>query len=357
MRTLLLKLTLALLLAAPFAQALAAGPGGAAPLLLAQAGKAPVDDEDDEEPVTKPATPAPAPAPAPAAEGAVSTGVATSTADEQKLVSGAPLYNPNVAVHIVEQKSFSDRMRLELTLYGDVQVNGKFNQHIGGMASVLWHLQENFGLQVSGFWNPWAVESDFNAELVRKTSQEAQAATSLLSIWGVLGGVEVTPLYGKFALFEGTLAHFSIVLNAGAGAGGTRHQLKPASEVTGPATYGDTGVRFLGEIGGGFRLQLGKRFAFRVEVKDIVYTARVEAVEGCDAGDLNAINDAVRLGRPVSDASVAPLCRIERWDGVNEQTGQKNSTDVPLALNLVRTPSSDVLNNVGFYLGISVLIP
>lgn len=357
MRTLLLKLTVALALLAPFAQPLAAQPGGEAPVLLAQAGKAPVDDEDDEEPV-KPAAPAPAPAPAPAQEGAVSSGAAPSTADEQKLVSGAPLYNPNVAVHIVEKKEFADRMRLEFILYPwVVQVNGKFNQHYGTSAAILWHLQENFGLQVSGFWNPIAVESDFNAELVRKTSQEAQAATSLLSIWGVMGGVEVTPLYGKFALFEGALGHFSLVLNASAGVGGTRHQLKPASEVTGPATYGDTGTRFLGEVGGGFRLQLGKYVALRVEIKDVIYTARVEAVEGCEAADLNAINDAVRLGRPVTDASVAPACRIERWDGVNEQTGQKNSTDVPLALNLVRTPSSDVLNNLGLYLGIGFVIP
>lgn len=323
---------------------------------LALAQSTPPTDEDDEEPVTKPAAPAPAPAPEPAKEGAVSAGAAPSSADEQKLVSGAPLYNPNVAVHIVEQKDFSDRMRLEFIIYGNAQINGKFTQHIGPALSVLWHLQENFGFWVGGFYNPLAVESAFNAELIEKTRSEAQAATSLLSIWGAMGGVEVTPLYGKFAFFDGLLAHFSLVLNGGAGAGGTRHQLKPEN-ATGPATFGDTGVKFLGEVGGGFRLQLGKYVALRLEVKDIIYTARVEAVEGCDSDDLRAMDGVIRAGRPVTDASVAPACNIGRFDGINPDTNQRNSTDVPLAYNLVRTPSSDVLNNVGFYLGIGVVIP
>lgn len=326
---------------------------------LALAQSTPPADDDDDEPVTKPAPAVPAPAPEPPKEGAVSAGAAPSTADEQKLVSGAPLYNPNVAVHIVEQKDFSDRMRLELILYGSVQINGKFTQHIGPALSVLWHLQENFGFWVGGFYNPLAVESGFNAELIDRTRSEAQAATSLLSIWGAMGGVEVTPLYGKFALFDGILAHFSLVLNGGAGAGGTRHQLKPEN-ATGPATFGDTGVKFLGEVGGGFRLQLGKYVTLRLEVKDIIYTARVEAVEGCDANDLRAMDAVIRAGRPVTDASVAPACepaRDNRFDGINPDTNQRNSTDVPLAYNLVRTPSSDVLNNVGFYLGIGVVIP
>jgi outer membrane beta-barrel protein len=324
------------------------------PTMLAAA-PAKDDDEDDEPPVT-PAKPAET-KPTPTQEGAVTAGgAAASSAEEQKLVSGAPIYNPSVAVHIVEQKAFSDRMRLELVLYGAVQVNGKFTQHAGPALSILWHVQENFGFWVGGFYNPLAVESNFNSELIEKTRSEAQAATSLLSVWGAMGGVEVTPLYGKFALFDGVLAHFSLVLNGGAGAGGTKHQLKPVN-ATGPATFGDTGTKFLGEVGGGFRLQLGKYVALRLEIKDIIYTARVEAVEGCDSEDLRAMDTVIRGGRPVTDASVAPACNIDRFDGINPDTNQRNSTDVPLAYNLVRTPSSDVLNNVGLYLGIAVVIP
>ena len=44
-----------------------------------------------------------------------------------------------------------------------------------------------------------------------------------------LGGVEVTPLYGKLVFLETGLAHFGVVLSGSAGLGGTRHQLKAAT--------------------------------------------------------------------------------------------------------------------------------
>jgi outer membrane beta-barrel protein len=337
--------------------ALLALPGlAAAPSAATKPAGSAASDDDDEEPVTKPAAkPAATPA-APAQEGSVSSGAAPTVTDQQKLVSGAPLYNPNVAVHIVEQKPFSDRLRLELIAYFDAQFNGKFTQHAGGAISVLWHVQENIGVQLTGFYNPLAIESGFNDELVDKTRSEAQAATSLLLVWGLQGGVEVTPLYGKFAFFDGVLGVFSVVLNGGAGVGFTRHQLKPINQ-NGPATFGDTGARFAGEVGGGFRLQLGNRFALRLEVKDIIYSALFDQIEGCYADDLNAMNEKMRAGGNPSDASVRPTCNTGRFEGTNPDTNQRNQTDVPLAYNLVRKPSSDVLNNVGVYLGISVLIP
>jgi outer membrane beta-barrel protein len=240
-----------------------------------------------------------------------------------------------------------------------MQVNGKFTQHFGTMGSIVYHLQENFGLQITGGGNWYNVESAFNGELVEKFRVEAQAATSLLWTWGVMGGVEVTPLYGKFSLFEGTLAHFSFVLNGGVGAGGTRHQLKPETTRTdgtlSQATYGDTGARFMGSLGAGFRLQLGERFAFRLEVRDVVYTARMERVNGCNVDDLRAMDTKIRGGLDPATAMVGKGCLVDTFTGTIEGTDIKRSNDVPLALNLVRVPSSDVLNNVGLYLGISFL--
>jgi outer membrane beta-barrel protein len=266
-----------------------------------------------------------------------------------------------VGVHIVEQKRFSDSGRFEVTLYPvSVQVNGKFTQHFGTKGQLTYHLQENFGLMITGGGNWFNVESTLNGELVEKARVEAQAASSLLWTWGVMGGVEVTPFYGKFALFEGTLAQFSFVLSGGAGVGGTRHQLKPEStrqDNNGiiPATYGDTGYRFMAGLGAGFRLQLGNRFAFRLEVRDVVYTARVERVNGCNVDDLRSMDTQLRAGRPVGSAQVGSGCNVATFDGTDEQTGLKRSNDVPLALGLVKTPSSDVLNNVGLYAGVSFL--
>lgn len=326
------------------------------------------DDDDEDAPATTPAEGDQKPEGQPVSTTpevtasntptAVQSDAAVADPDAQKLVSGAPLYNPNVAVHIVEKKAHSDAKKFEIVLYpATMQVNGKFTQHFGTMGSVVYHLQENFGLQITGGYNWYNVESSFNGELVEKYSVEAQAATSLLWTWGVLGGVEVTPFYGKFAFFDGTLAHFSFVLNGGVGAGGTRHQLRPEAArsdgTTTPATYGDTGARFMGSIGAGFRLQLGEHFAFRLEVRDVVYSARVQSVNGCDSADLKAMDDKIKGGQDPASAMVGGSCNLGDFTGTVEGTDLKKANDVPLALALVKTPSSDVLNNVGLYLGVS----
>ncbi len=336
----------------------------------------PAADEDEDETPKNPATPAtttPAPtdvkkdAPAAAATTpkAALTPAApatpTVTADEMKLVSGAPLYNPNVAVHIVEQKQFSDAGKREIVLYPlAAQANGKFTQHYGTMGSFIWHLHENFGLMLTGGYNWYNAESAFNGELVDKFRIEAQAATSLLQTWSALAGVEVTPIYGKFAFFEGTLAHFGLVLTGGAGAGGTRHMLKAETYQTdgvtiSPATFGDTGMRFLGTIGAGFRVQVGQRFSIRVDVRDVIYTARVEKVNGCDSTDLKNMDVLDKQAKDPALAVVSKGCDAASYSGVDPATNFKRNRNIPLAKNLVSTPSSDVLNNVGVYLGASFL--
>lgn len=322
------------------------------------------DDEEDEAPAAQPGAAQPEHAVGPAEpapeQGAVTPVAATEPGAEQRLVSGAPLYNPNVAVHIVEKKTYADSGKREIVLFPvQIQANGKFTQHFGTFGSAVYHLQEHFGLQVTGGYNWYNAESAFNGELAEKVQSVAQAATSLLWVWGVMGGVEVSPLYAKFAWFRSTLATFSIVINGGAGVGGTRHQLKAATVKSdgsvSPATYGDTGARFMASLGAGFRLRLGEHFAFRLEVRDVVYTAKVDQVNGCDMKDLQAMDAKQRAGQPVTQAVVGSGCRVDSFTGVVEGTDIKRSGDVPLAYNLVRLPSSDVLNNVGLYLGASFL--
>jgi outer membrane beta-barrel protein len=155
--------------------------------------------------------------------------------------------------------------------------------------------------------------------------------------------VEVAPLYGKFALYNRALAHFSFVLNGGAGLAGTRHQLRTQG------SFGDTGNRFMGSVGGGFRVQIGDRFAVRLEVRDLIYTARVDTVNGCSAADIGAMSAA----RSPDEAQVSSGCRVQRFTGIDPKTGENRRDDLPLALNLVSSPSSDVLNNVSFYAGFS----
>ncbi len=272
----------------------------------------------------------------------------------QELVSGAPLYNPNVAVHIVQKKQFSDTGKHEITLYPALaQFNGKFTQHFGSALGYTYHLHENFGVQFTPLFHWSNSQSSFNGELIEKARLTAEPATSLLLNYGALAGVEVTPIYGKFAWYDDTLAQFSLILTGGAGYGTTRLQLKDANDA-GPATFGDAGGRFLGSVGAGFRVQLGDRFAIRMEVRDVVYTARVDRVNGCSVEDLGAMDKAIRENRAVGAVSgLSSGCRVSEFEG--EDNGYKRSQNVPLAYDMVREPTSDVLNLVSFYGGVSFL--
>jgi outer membrane beta-barrel protein len=370
---LLALLTSSVALAAAADTPLAVSPG----LLAAGGSSKSSDDEDEDEtppppPVTKPVAPAatpksePAASPAaaepakpPAAAAAPPPEGAPLNTEAQRLVSGAPLFNPNVAVHAVEKKQFSDRGRGEVVLYPVApQINGKFTQHFGTAASLVYHLHENFAFQLTPQFNWASGESSFNQELINKVREQAQAATSLLLVYGLQGGVEVAPLYGKFAFYQGTLGQFSVVLNAGAGIGDTRMQLRAANSA-GPDTFGDAGFKFLGSVGGGFRVLLGDRFALRLEIRDLIYTARVDSVDGCSASDLSALNNWFRTGFstgvPISSVTVSGGCQTQKFTGADAKTGYNFAEDIPLALNLVQSPSSDVLNNVGFYAGVSFL--
>ena len=293
---------------------------------------------------------------------------AISDPESQRLVSGAPLYNPNVAVHVVQKKRFADAGKHELVLFPVVpQVNGKYTSHTGTALQYVYHLQENLALQVAGQYHWSTRESAFVEELRDKTASQGLAASSLLLRWGATAGVEVTPFYGKFAFYDGVLAQFSLVLNAGAGLGATRVLLRPdvAREVEGggtvnvPARYADTGQRFLGTVGGGFRVQVGKRFALRLEARDLVYTARVDKVNGCNLDDLNQLAAANGTGEDFANLDLSGSCDRGAFDGVQSGTGDPGKPlreDIPLAQDLIAEPSSDVLNVVGFYAGFSILL-
>ena len=287
----------------------------------------------------------------------------TTTPEQQRLVNGAPLYNPNVSVHIVQKKRFADEGKHEFALYPlAVQVNGKFTNHAGSALHYTYHLQENFALQVSGLYNWHSNESRFNLELIDKVREQAQAASSLLLQWGAQAGVEVTPLYGKFAFYDDQLAQFSVILNGGAGFGGTRHLIRPevANQVDGqtftvPARFGDAGTRFVGSVGGGFRVQFGDSYAVRLEVRDLVYTARVDRVDGCNLADFEKLEAARAGNEPFANLDLSGGCQFQKFDGVDPDTKKNYREDIILGRDLVAEPSSDVLNNVSFYAGFSIL--
>jgi outer membrane beta-barrel protein len=358
----------ALLLATAAPAALAQAPESAAP----PSEMAPIPVKPEPRPETPaPEQPAPEPAPQaptapPASDAPLASGAElqpVSDPNAQRLVNGAPLHNPNVAVHVVQKKRFADEGRHELTLYPMVgQVNGRFTEHAGTAFHYTYHLQENFGLQFSSIYNWYSNESAFNLELIDKVREQAQAASALLLVWGAQAGVEVTPLYGKFAFYDNHLLQFSLVLSGGAGIGSTRVLIRPdvINEVEGqqrtvPARFGDTGSKFLGSVGGGFRVQFGDSMALRLEMRNLVYTARVDSVDGCNLSDFQKLEDGRGSGTDFSQLGLSGSCQYGKFDGVDPKTKKNYREDIVLGKDLVGNPSSDVLNNLNFYAGFSFL--
>jgi len=238
--------------------------------------------------------------------------------------------SPNLRLHTVQKKEYADGGKHEVVLYpGIAQLNTKFTTHVGLGAQYVYHLHENFALQAMGqyFWMNQQV--GFTDELISTSKQQPQAATALTLQWAATGGFEVAPIYGKFSYYEGAMGHFSVVLSGGAGIGGSRIQLTGAPD----RAFGDTGIKFVGQVGAGFRVRLNEDLLIRLEFRDLVYTAKVDSINGCSRADLSD-----------TATSVSGSCQLAKFT----TDAQKS-----IARSLVEEPSSDVLNNLGVYAGVS----
>lgn len=241
----------------------------------------------------------------------------------------------NLRLHTVQRKLYSDAGLHEIALFpAVVQLNSKFTTHVGAGAQYLYHLHESFALQVMGQFNYLNQQVTFVQELIDSANIQPQPATALTLQWAGTAGFELTPIYGKIAFYEGGIAHFGVVLSGGAGLGATRIQL------TGPndgLEFGDAGTRFVGQIGAGFRVRFDESFVARLEVRDMVYTAQVDRINGCSYADFLAADNG--------GGTVSGSCKV----------GSMSERARHAAQELIKKPSSDVLNNLGVYAGISYI--
>ncbi len=177
----------------------------------------------------------------------------------------------------------------------------------------------------------------------------------MLWTWAVLSGAEVTPFTGSFELPGGVRGHLSFVVNVGLGAGGTRIPLSSAS-ANGPATFGDTGVKFMGAAGAGFRVGLGRHVALRLEARNVMYSSAVESINGCSLSDmgLDDRNSRFRQIPAISQSCAAGGFRADS-DSNDYQARESAARDARYAGSLLLQRSSDIAFNLGLYAGISFL--
>lgn len=259
----------------------------------------------------------------------------------------------------VEQREASGtlgtrRPQFEVVLFPvRAQVNPLFTTHVGSSGAVQLRLSDAFAFQISAGYDWYSANSTFNAQLVERLRVEYGAKRARLATWTALLGAELSPGLGHLDVADARLG-LALVLNAGLGAGGTRHELRPTT-TNFPASYGDTGVQFLGSFGAGFRLQLGSNVTLRVEVRDVVMSSRIVHVNGCNLSDLRILDDSIRAARdPGLGGEMSPSCRFSEFTG-RDASGGSNSNNVPLALNLVRSHEVELLHNVTAALGMSVV--
>lgn len=268
-------------------------------------------------------------------------------------------FSPNEIIHVVQRKPHPFGGKWEASLLGAAQVNGKFTDHIGTGAQLTFHLQENFALLVDGVWYPYAQSTKFSDELLSTASLTPQAANQILLNWVAGAGVEMAPVYGKFAFYDDKLAQFAIYLRATGGVADTRLLAAPAFSEPNPAdpsktldhaaVYGDTGVKFVGTVGVGVRVYMTDRLALRFEVRDQVLTARISTVNGCSASDLEALSVSGDA------ASVSASCNKDALADPSATDPKDKYRAAGPASQLIRNPSSDVVNNVAALLGLSFL--
>ncbi len=258
--------------------------------------------------------------------------------------------SPNVQYRVLEPKPFPDALRHELVLSPFVpQVGSTFTTHWLTSLTYTFHATEWLGLRIQPFWVWHAQRSRFSSELLSRVRQDAAAASSVMLHWGAVAAPEWAPVRGKFTAFGGTV-RYGLVLFAGAGVGQTEIELKIA-DALGPATYGSTGLRMVATGGAGFRMQFGDRWTVRLEVQDLIHWGSVSHINGCDAADLQALNDQHTAGA-ITGAGVSGQCNVGAFQGTTG--GYDRSNDVGIAQAKVNEGGTDTLHVVGVYLGFGV---
>jgi outer membrane beta-barrel protein len=253
-------------------------------------------------------------------------------------------------IHVVEKRPFTESGRWELSLFGMTQVNPKFTVHAGFSAELAYHLRENLAVQLGASYFPIAQQSSLSEELLNKSFEAPATAEAFLMRGDVVAGLELMPVYGKLNVFDGKILRLGMYLNAGLGVAKTRLQLRPPTKDTG-RTFGDTGIRPIASLGAGLRVFVTEQFTVRLELRDYAYSGYVSTVNGCNRADAETISKAFNVNQTPSNLS--PGCDYSSF-GPGGPSGA-GALNVGGALELLRNPSAEVINNIAFQGGVSWL--
>jgi outer membrane beta-barrel protein len=221
-------------------------------------------------------------------------------------------------IYAVQRKAFLVDGKFELTPLLSSSFSDRFVQTFAPAASIVYHLSENFGLELYGAYM-FPDESSLTDEILNKLKLRSDTAKLTQMLWATGVGVQWSPIYGKLQIFNKFLGNFNFYLGAGVGVGQTRVQCDnqnlldpnrgfpqdstgkvvcnpdeidtPANTEPGvtPVYYEPNTFRVMGALSGGVRFHFSTWMALKFEVKDYLFVARVYR-----PGGKEALSDAVR---------------------------------------------------------------
>ena len=192
-------------------------------------------------------------------------------------------------IYAVQRKAYLTKNKWELTPMFGIGFNDDFVQTLAPGASIVYHAAETFGIELYGAYM-FPSESALTEEIRFPDGFSGEVAKLTQMLWTANVGVQWSPIYGKVHIFDQYLGNFAFYIGAGLGVGQFRvscvssAQLDPNrgfSPDTCPVANGEEFVyepaRFalMGNFSGGIRFNFSNSIGLKIEVRDIIYSARV----------------------------------------------------------------------------------
>lgn len=237
---------------------------------------------------------------------ALAPGAASAQVPTEEGVELARVPAADESIYVTQLRSYAKRNHLEITPMFALGLNNRFVNHMGVMLGLSYHVRENFGIELMGGYSgaPLTRFSEATIEIREKENLEAPDAQRSWMGWFAGAAVQWSPFYGKLRLIPGILGDFDFYLLGGFGVVGSMAPCKARSAyngngvdpdqsdvqgISGTCPADDTvavlpaGLRFAGQFGAGFRIFFAKWFGVRLELRDIIYSEivyRRDAVAG-----------------------------------------------------------------------------
>ncbi len=194
------------------------------------------------------------------------------------------------SIYVVQRRVYSKKGAFELTPLFYTSLNNKFVGHFGLGLAAAYHVRENLALELQSSV-PYVGDRFFSA-LVYEVYQQEQLTPEAVDLkqMDYFGGLSVlfSALYGKMELYS-WLIDYDFFVTAGVGFVSTIETCVPergdCSEEVGGTGQGigrgvhspeEAGDRFKlsGNLGGGMRFFFSDRLGLRLEIRDVVYSDR-----------------------------------------------------------------------------------